>query len=156
VGTVSNRSAIGAKIRVQATIAGTERWQLRQISGGDGENNSDSLIGHFGLGDATVIETLRVEWPAGAMQAFKTVAANQTLRIFEPPGLTAIQSDAGSGFTLKLIGGVGFSYGIEASTNLVNWDPLITLTNSTRTIQWTDAGTTNFDQRFYRAAQIVF
>src|SRR3989442_4952235 len=30
VGTVSNRSAIGAKVRVQATIRGKTMWQVRQ------------------------------------------------------------------------------------------------------------------------------
>jgi len=34
VGIVSNRSAIGAKVRVKATIKGNTFWQLREISGG--------------------------------------------------------------------------------------------------------------------------
>src|SRR5207253_4127879 len=36
VGTVSNRSAIGAKVRAKATIGGKTVWQLREISGGSG------------------------------------------------------------------------------------------------------------------------
>jgi hypothetical protein len=40
VGTVANRSAIGAKVRVHATIGGKAFWQLREISnGGDGTAN---------------------------------------------------------------------------------------------------------------------
>src|SRR5262249_47219797 len=35
-GTVSNRSAIGAKVRVKATIRGKTYWQMREITNGDG------------------------------------------------------------------------------------------------------------------------
>jgi len=31
---------------------------------------------------------------------------------------------------------------------------LVTLTDSTRTTQWTDAAETNYDQRFHRAAAL--
>jgi len=34
VGTVSNRAAIGAKVRVLASLGGINRWQLREISVG--------------------------------------------------------------------------------------------------------------------------
>ena len=34
IGTVSNRSAIGAKVRVKATIGGKTFWQMREFSGG--------------------------------------------------------------------------------------------------------------------------
>src|SRR5438552_18836701 len=64
VGTVSNRSAIGAKVRAQATTGGRTFWQLREINGG-GVYNSMPLVAHFGLGDATNVELLRIEWPSG-------------------------------------------------------------------------------------------
>jgi hypothetical protein len=154
VGTVSNRAAIGAKIKIKATIAGIERRQLRQISGGDGENNSDSLMAQFGLGDTTVMDSVRVEWPSGAIQELKSVVANQTLTVTEPPRLVSNPPAIGSGFAMSLIGGVGFSYAIEASTNIVNWTPITMLTNASRTIPWADADATNYSQRFYRAAQL--
>src|SRR5207249_2606047 len=154
IGTVSNRSAIGTKVRIRATIGGIEHWQLRQISGGDGENNSDSLVAQFGLGDASSIDTLRVEWPCGGVQELTNVVANQTLTLTEPPRLTASQPPDATGFSMNLIGGAGFTYAIEASTNLINWTPIITLTNSRRTIAWMDADATNCCQRFYRATQL--
>src|SRR4030095_13538227 len=70
IGTASNHAAIGAKVRLKAVIAGVERWQLAQISAGDGEKNSDSLVAQFGLGDATKIDLIRVEWPSGAVLEF--------------------------------------------------------------------------------------
>ena len=152
VGTVSNRAAIGAKVRIQANIGGTERWQLRQISGGDGENNSDSLMAQFGMGDASVAGIVRVEWPSGAVQEFRNTSANQTMIVIEPPRLGAPQSLTESGFQLSLTGAAGLPYAIEASTNLLNWMPLTTVTNASRTAALTDPDATNYPRRFYRAA----
>jgi uncharacterized membrane protein YeaQ/YmgE (transglycosylase-associated protein family) len=155
IGTASNHAAIGAKIRIKATIAGTERWQLRQISGGDGENNSDSLLAQFGLGDATVNDTVRVEWPSGAVQEFTNVAVNQTLKVREPPRLTTGHQANAVGFQLNLIGVPGLVYLIEASTDLTNWTPTSTITNLSRTTPFTDPELTNYSGRFYRATELA-
>jgi hypothetical protein len=84
VGTVSNRSAIGAKVRVNAFYRGESRWQLRDISGGDSENNQQSLNAEFGLADATIIDTVRIEWPSGIVQELRDVAPRQFLTVTEP------------------------------------------------------------------------
>jgi hypothetical protein len=83
VGTVSNRSAIGAKVRVNAFYRGESRWQLREISGGDSQNNQQSLNAEFGLGDSTLIDTLRVEWPSGIVEERHGVDVRQFLTITE-------------------------------------------------------------------------
>ena len=86
VGTVSNRSAIGAKVRVKAFYRGATRWQLRTIISGDGESNqSNALNAVFGLADATTIDTVRVEWPSGIVQELHNVAPRQFLTITEAP-----------------------------------------------------------------------
>src|SRR5439155_1168679 len=69
VGTVSNRSPIGAKVRVKATIRGKTYWQMREVTNGDGFAGN-SLNPHFGLGDATNVDIVRIEWPSGAVQEF--------------------------------------------------------------------------------------
>jgi enediyne biosynthesis protein E4 len=48
-GQASNRSGIGAKIRVKATIGGRRITQLRQIGG---QTCAPELFAHFGLGNA--------------------------------------------------------------------------------------------------------
>ena len=54
VGTASNRSAIGAKVRAEATIRGQTIRQMREITGNGGQDGgSGGLVAHFGLGDAT-------------------------------------------------------------------------------------------------------
>ncbi|MEO8426498.1 MAG: FG-GAP-like repeat-containing protein [Verrucomicrobiota bacterium] len=99
VGTASNRSGIGARIKVDATIQGVLRSQLRQVSSGNGWDGQ-ALNAHFGLGNASVIATLRVEWPSGVVQTLNNVAVNQTLTVTElaaPPGVAVVTTLAGSG-----------------------------------------------------------
>ena len=40
--------------------------------------NGQTLIANFGLGDATIIDTLRMEWPSGIVQELYDVAANSS------------------------------------------------------------------------------
>ena len=39
--------------------------QMREISGGDGHMGQNSLFAHVGLGNATVADLVRIEWPSG-------------------------------------------------------------------------------------------
>ena len=77
-------AAIGATVRVQARIGGFLRWQTQQILGGDGRRSPHPLVAHFGLGDATSVETLVVEWPGGVdagsvTQMWSRVAVRQNV-----------------------------------------------------------------------------
>jgi hypothetical protein len=84
IGTTSNRSAFGAKVRLKATIFGKSYWQTRFILGGlSGDRGQNSLVAHFGLGDATVIDSLRLEWPSGQIDHFTNLAANRFLTVEE-------------------------------------------------------------------------
>jgi hypothetical protein len=84
VGTSSNRAAIGAKVHVHATIGGKAIWQLRVIGTGAGYASQNELRAHFGLGDATVADVVRVEWPSGIVQTMANVTAKQFLTLTEP------------------------------------------------------------------------
>jgi len=83
VGTVSNRSAIGATVRVHAFFRGQSHWQVRRISGGDRQSSQESLNVEFGLADASIVETLRIEWPSGIVQERHYVEPRQFLTITE-------------------------------------------------------------------------
>jgi enediyne biosynthesis protein E4 len=104
-GRLSNRAAIGAKVRVKAIIAGREVWQLREISGGGGLGAQPDLRMHFGLGDATKVETIRIEWPGGIVREMHDVAPRQLLTIIEPearitPALLELPAGATALFTV--------------------------------------------------------
>jgi hypothetical protein len=79
----SNRSAIGAKVRVKATIDGQTVWQLREVSAQNTFNGHNDLNPHFGLGDATSVEQLVVEWPSGGLQTLSLLNVDQTVEITE-------------------------------------------------------------------------
>src|SRR5207247_2315830 len=137
VGTVSNRSAIGAKVRAKATIRGKTFWQLREINTGSGICQN-ALEAHFGLGAATNVDTLRIEWPSGIVQEFHEVAAKQLRIVTEPPRLLAQTTGGVPGFSLR--GGRGFQYQIQASTDLATWSSIgtLTITNLSGTVSITD------------------
>ncbi|UII19758.1 FG-GAP-like repeat-containing protein [Fulvivirga ligni] len=88
IGTNSNRSAIGAKVRVRANIYGKDVWQMREITsqtgGGIGSQNSMKVL--FGLGDASQIDELVVEWPSGIVQRLSGYSNGTCHEIVEEPG----------------------------------------------------------------------
>jgi uncharacterized repeat protein (TIGR03803 family) len=150
VGTVSNRSAIGAKVRIHATIGGKTFWQMREINTGDGFS-AGPLDAHFGLGDATNVDTLRIEWPSGTVQEFHNIAPKQILTITEPPRLLPTSTAGVPQFSLK--GGRGFQYDIESSPDLLVWSSIVTvtITNLNGISQIIDTNPPAPGQRFYRA-----
>lgn len=81
-GSVSNRSAIGARVRIKAVINGSETWQMRHVSGQNGYCGQNLEL-HFGLGDANKIDSVLVYWPSGQLQVLDQVIANQVLNIKE-------------------------------------------------------------------------
>jgi hypothetical protein len=147
VGTVSNRSAIGAKVRVKATIHGKTYWQLREIDSLPGSNPNP----HFGLGDATNAEIVRIEWPSGSVQEFHDIAARQFLTVTEPSRLVSASTNGTPRFILR--GGRNMKYDIQTSANLAAWSPLfsVTITNLDGTAQIMDTNSPGTGPRFYRA-----
>ena len=83
VGTKSNKSAIGAKVRLKATIDGNSMWQFREVQAQNSFNSQNSLIVHFGLGDATTIDSLVVIWPSGIKDIFKSLSPDQFKTVTE-------------------------------------------------------------------------
>jgi hypothetical protein len=85
VGTKSNRSAIGARLRV--TAGG--RTQVREVRAGSSYLGQNDLRVHIGLGRAAAIERLEIRWPSGQMETATGVAVNQIVTITEGKGVTA-------------------------------------------------------------------
>jgi hypothetical protein len=83
VGTRSNRSALGARVRV--TAGG--QTQLQQVTSGSSFLSQSDLRLHFGLGTAKAAEMIEIEWPSGARDGFPNVPANQFIRLREGSGV---------------------------------------------------------------------
>jgi len=82
-GITSNKTAIGAQVRLKATINSNPVWQMREISGQSGRTNQNSLNASVGLGDATNIDSLIIEWPSGLVCTFTNMSTNQFIEIDE-------------------------------------------------------------------------
>jgi hypothetical protein len=127
-GRVSNASAIGAKVRLLAAIRGQEVWQMREISGSTCSGSQTSREVHFGLGDATNVLVVRVEWPSGIVQELTSVPARQHLTLKEPPLVSARVKGVG-GLELEVLGAAA-SVLVESSIDLKNWNPETGLTTN--------------------------
>jgi len=60
-GTRSNRDAVGARVRLRTG----GRWQTRVVTAGSGYLSGSSRRQHFGLGDATRVDEVAIDWPSG-------------------------------------------------------------------------------------------
>jgi len=73
-----------------------------------------------------------------------------------PPEFTSIQLLTNKEAALSLTAPTGSSYRIEAATNVLNWNGLVTFpTNLTTSLQHTDSAAPYLPSRFYRAAQLT-
>jgi len=81
-GTRSNRSAIGARVRV----ATGDRVQSDEVRSGGSYLSQNDLRLHFGLGKAAVIDRLEINWPSGAHEVQTRLPVNRMLTLREPVG----------------------------------------------------------------------
>jgi enediyne biosynthesis protein E4 len=75
-GTASNKSALGAILKIKATINGNPVWQLREINAQNAFQSQNDLRLHFGLGNATTADSLIIKYPSGNTETFTNVAAD--------------------------------------------------------------------------------
>lgn len=82
-GTKSNRSGFGAVV----TVRRVNGPSLRRVVQSDGSYlaANDSRV-HFGLGEATHVDTLTVEWPSGLREQWHNIMADHLLTIHEGTG----------------------------------------------------------------------
>jgi tetratricopeptide (TPR) repeat protein len=84
VGVRSNRSAIGARIKVTVENAGGSRRTIHRTVGTGGSFGASPLQQHIGLGRSSRIIEIEIRWPAsGARQVFADVAKNHVIEIRE-------------------------------------------------------------------------
>ncbi|HUD99960.1 MAG TPA: CRTAC1 family protein [Bryobacteraceae bacterium] len=79
-GRTSNRSAIGAQVKV--TWNGQQ--QLQEVSGGSGFCAQNQRRLHFGLGKANGIERVEIRWPSGKTETIAAPELNRIHKVVEP------------------------------------------------------------------------
>ena len=79
-GTASNRSAIGAEVR----LFWDGRQQVQQVTGGNGFCSQNQRRLNFGLGKDPQVEKAEIHWPSGKVETIEKPAIGQTHKIKEP------------------------------------------------------------------------
>ncbi len=95
LGTASNVSALGARLRLVA--GGME--QLREVGSDTGYLSQSSLRTEFGLGDANLVDSLEVFWPSGAYSLLTDLSADQLIEVTESEDPTSVDEIAPLSFT---------------------------------------------------------
>jgi enediyne biosynthesis protein E4 len=85
VGTKSNRTGIGARIKVVADTGtpvltakpGTPLSQIEDVRSSNGYYSSSDLRIHFGLGEAKKVDLVEIRWPSGTVDTLKDLDVNR-------------------------------------------------------------------------------
>jgi len=85
VGTKSNRSALGAVVRIES--ASGRQWNM--VRSGSSYCSQSDLALTFGLGRDTSVSTLEIDWPSGARERLTGVAADRVVVVEEGRGITS-------------------------------------------------------------------
>ena len=83
VGVKSNRSAIGARVRVTAG----DLKQMSEVRSGESYLSQNDLRLHFGSGERTKIDSIEIDWPSGAQEKLHELAADFIYTIEEGRGV---------------------------------------------------------------------
>ncbi|WP_289063452.1 VCBS repeat-containing protein [uncultured Zobellia sp.] len=75
----NNTNPFGLGARVYVTVDG--RTQMQELTLSRGFQSSVAPMLHFGLGDASKVDELKVVWPNGKVQQLQAVKANQALTL---------------------------------------------------------------------------
>ena len=86
-GSVSNRMGVGARVTITTSHDGKTSRQTRWLTASTGYASQNEPVLHFGLGEATKVEELSIDWPSGRHDTFGDVAANQYLHLTEGAAL---------------------------------------------------------------------
>jgi enediyne biosynthesis protein E4 len=90
IGTKSNRSGIGARLRCVVQMPGESKphQQIDEVRSGGSYFSQSDLRVHFGIGKATKVDLLEIRWPSGLVQSFNDVKPNQLIYVKEGEGIT--------------------------------------------------------------------
>ncbi len=89
IGTKSNRSGIGARLRCVSHPSDEEKphQQIDEVRSGGSYISQNDLRVHFGLGKADKADILEIRWPSGQIDTLKDVKANQLIYVKEGEGI---------------------------------------------------------------------
>jgi enediyne biosynthesis protein E4 len=92
IGTKSNRSGIGARIKCIAHFPGESKThqQIDEVRSGGSYLSQSDLRVHFGVGKAERVDVLEIRWPSGHVDTLKDIKVNQLIFVKEGEGIVRI------------------------------------------------------------------
>jgi len=92
IGTKSNRSGIGARLKCVTHLPGEKPLhpQIDEVRSGGGYFSQNDLRVHFGIGKAEKVELLEIHWPSGLVETFRDIKPNQLIFVKEGEGIVRI------------------------------------------------------------------
>jgi hypothetical protein len=85
VGTRSNRSAIGARVR----LVTADGRQVQEVRGGGSYYSQNDQRVHFGIGKSTSVERLEIRWPNGLEETWTDLGIDRIVTLKEGGGTAA-------------------------------------------------------------------
>lgn len=87
-GTISNRSGFGAVLRIESSNGIVSRH-----NDGVGFLGQNDAPVHVGIGNAEVVDEIRVSWPSGLVESFTDIVVNQKIVLVEGQGIVVAAED---------------------------------------------------------------
>jgi hypothetical protein len=93
IGTKSNRSGIGTRLRCVSSLAGKKgpHQQIDEVRSSSGYFSQNDMRIHFGLGKAEKVEVLELRWPSGIVEVLRDIKPNQLIYVKEGQGILKTQ-----------------------------------------------------------------
>ncbi len=104
-GTESNRSAIGARVIVEADGLTT----MQEIKVGGGYSSQNSMTLHFGLANAANAQKVTVRWPNGFTETYENLLVNTTYKATEKQGIKELGTGQVTALASSLAKEISFS-----------------------------------------------
>ncbi len=89
MGTKSNRSGIGARLRcvTHPSDESNPHQQIDEVRSGGSYISQNDLRVHFGIGRAEKVDLLEIRWPSGQVDTMKDIKPNQLIFVKEGSGI---------------------------------------------------------------------
>lgn len=133
-GQQSNRSGVGAKVRVYSALG----IQTREVRSGESYGISNSLQIHVGMGQVTLIDSVVVDWPSGIRDVLHQPVVDQYATLYEGGCISPAVSLLSNGPT-TICTGQSVALGTTESFNTYLWNT----GETSATIFATEAGVYN-------------
>jgi hypothetical protein len=93
IGTKSNRSGIGARLRCVTHPADEPKphAQIDEVRSGGSYISQNDLRVHFGIGKAEKVDLLEIRWPSGLVEALQEIKPNQLIYVKEGEGIVRVE-----------------------------------------------------------------